>query len=312
MYLEDRMGPSTLIMGKAGAQAIKYMVNNAVKAGFKAVEICPAQFYSVDPVIDPSFLERVFGEGDRMRLKDMLSQFRIVTVHGSSWWVTKIRENVYEEELWRPYIELLHFAHDIGAHIVSFHPLQREMGCDLSQNEMSEYHIKFGSMAAEYAEELNLLAAFENMPRNGDWSLFENILDIVTKIRSEKFGLLFDIGHAALQLGISTGIDTLRIIRKIEHCIHQTFELHISGVQNTGKDFNMSRNLTDHRPLDEYNVLDYGQIMSFLKRKKFDGPIILEIFYKNAGEKRASFKENLESCILAKKELSEYWTSKSH
>ena len=310
MYLEDRIGPSTLIIGKAGAQAIKYMVNNAVKAGFKAVEICPAQFYSVDPVIDPSLLERVFREEDRTRLKDMLSQFHIVTVHGSSWWVTKIRENVCEEELWRPYIELLHFAHDIGAHIVSFHPLQRAVGCDLSQNEMVEYNIKFGSMAAEYADDLNLLAAFENMPRNGDWSLFENILDIVTKIRSEKFGLLFDIGHAALQVGTSTGIDGLRILRKIERCIHQTFELHVSGIQITGKEFNTSAR--DHRPLDEYNVLDYRQIMSLLKIKKFDGPIIFEIFYKNAGEKRASFKENLEACILAKKELGEYWISKSH
>ena len=306
MYLEDRIGPSTLINGKAGAQAIKYMVNRTVEAGFKAVEICPAQFYSVDPLTDPSLLERVFGEEDRIRLKYMLSQFRIVTVHGSSWWVTKIRENVCEDEFWRPYIELMQFAHDIGAHIVSFHPLQRAVGCDLSQNEMFEYNIKFGSIAAKYADELDLLAAFENMPGNGNWSLFENILDIVTKIRSEKFGLLFDIGHAALQVGTSTGIDTLRILRKIERCLHQTFELHVSGVQNTGKDSNMSCNLKDHRPLDEYNVLDYRQIMSFLKKKNFNGPIIFEIFYKNAGEKRASFKENLEACISAKKELVEY------
>ena len=304
MGVEERIGPSTLILGEGGAQAITSMIAQVKEAGFKAIEICPAQFQSVEPLTDPSLLEKLFGEAERRRLREALKPFHVVTVHGSSFWVIKIRGGDKEEELWKPYRELMRFAHDIGAQIVSFHPLQRSAGADISNAEMFEYNIEFGKKAVEYADECHLTVAFENMPRNGCWSLLEKINDVLDKIDSERFGFLFDIGHVVLQLGESSGNPTLHVLKALERCIDSTLQIHSHGIQRT-KDFETG--LRDHRPLNESNILDYSKIMGMLKNKKFQGPIILEIYFENAFNRRASFQDNLKACISAKHELIRHW-----
>lgn len=303
MDLEERIGPSTLILGEGGAQAITSMVTSVKEAGFTAIEICPAQFQSVEPLTNSSFLENLFGEAERRRLREVLRPFHVVTVHGSSYWVTKIRGGD-KEELWKPYFELIRFAHDINAQIVSFHPLQRSESADISNDEMFEYNVEFGKKAVEYADELNLTAAFENMPRNGCWSLLTKINDVIDGIGSERFGFLLDIGHAVLQSGESLGDPTSHLLKALERCVDNTLQIHSHGIQRSQ---NFQTGLKDHRPLDESNILDYSKIMRLLKTKKYQGPIIFEIYFKNAIDKRASFQDNLEACISAKHELIRYW-----
>lgn len=303
MDMEERIGPSTLILGEEGAQAITSMIAQVNEAGFKAIEICPAQFQSVEPLTDPSLLKKLFGEAERRRLREALKPFNVVTVHGSSFWVTKIRGGD-KEERWKPYRELMRFANDIDAQIVSFHPLQRSDGADISNAEMFEYNIEFGEKAVEYADECHLTVAFENMPRNGCWSLLTKINDVIDKIDSERFGFLFDIGHAVLQWGESSGNPTPHVIKALERCIDSTLQIHSHGIQRT-KDF--EADLRDHRPLNESNILDYSKIMRILKNKKFQGPIILEIYFGNAFDRRASFQDNLKACISAKHELIRHW-----
>jgi L-ribulose-5-phosphate 3-epimerase UlaE len=60
-------------------------------------------------------------------------------------------------------------------------------------------------------------------------------------------------------------------------------------------------------PLNESNILDYSKIMRMLKKNKFQGPIILEIYFENAFDRRASFQDNLKACISAKHELIRDW-----
>jgi len=303
MDLEERVGPSTLILGEGGAQAITSMVTSVKEAGFKAIEICPAQFQSVEPLTNYSFLEKLFGEAERRRLREVLRPFHVVTVHGSSYWVTKIRGGD-KEELWRPYRELMRFAHDINAQIVSFHPLQRSEGADISNDEMFEYNIECGKKAVEYADELNLTAAFENMPRNGCWSLLTKINDVIDRIGSERFGFLFDIGHAVLQSGESSGNPTSHVLKALERCIDNTLQIHSHGIQRTQ---DLETGLRDHRPLNESNILDYSKIMRLLQNKNYQGPIIFEIYFENAFDKRASFQDNLGACVSAKHELTRHW-----
>lgn len=235
----------------------------------------------------------------------MLSPFRVVTVHSSSYWVTKIRCGVTKEDLWQPYLELMRFARDIGAQIVSFHPLQRSEGAAISNNDMFVYNLEFGKKAVECAEDWNLVVAFENMPQNGGWSLLEAVNEIVAEVGSERFSLLFDVGHAVLERGMSSGNLTQPILHLIEDYIDKTLQFHVHGVQRTEGDTDVG--LRDHSPLDENNVLDYSQIMRSLKNNKFDGPIILEIYLETASEKRAAFQTNLRACMGAKKELAKYW-----
>ena len=201
----------------------------------------------------------------------------------------------------------MRFASDVGAHIVSFHPLQRSPGCGVSHEMMVEYNIKFGSIAAEYADELNLMAAFENMPGNGSWSLLENLYKIITGIDGENFGILLDVGHVALQIGESSGMSE-RILRVIDRCIEKVYQFHVSGVHVSRGEHGVKKGLKDHRPLNKPNTINYRKIMNLLKRRKYYGPIIFEIYLKNDG-KRGTFQENLDACTRAKNELKKYWSA---
>jgi sugar phosphate isomerase/epimerase len=303
MDVGKRIGPSTLILGEGGTQEITSMITSVKEAGFKTIEICPTQFQSVEPLTNYSFLEKLFGETERRRLGEVLKPFQTVTVHGSSYWVTKIQGRD-KEEFWKPYHELMRFAYDIGAQIVSFHPLQRSEGADISDDEMFERNIEFGRKAVGYADEWNLTAAFENMPRNGCWALLDKVNDVIDRIDSERFGFLFDVGHAVLQLEESSGNPTSHVLKALERCVDSTLQIHYHGIHKT-KDFEIG--LRDHRPLNESNILNYSKIMRLLKKKKFQGPIIFEIYYKNAYNKRASFQDNLMACISAKHKLIRHW-----
>ena len=305
MALEERIGPSTLISGEAGARAMASTITQVKEAGFATIELCPAQFHAVDPLTAPLFLEHLSGEAERRRLRTMLSPFRVVTVHSSSYWVTKIRFRKTKEDLWKPYLELMRFARDIGAQIVSFHPLQRLAGAAISNNDLVAYNLEFGKKAVEHAKDWNLAVAFENLPQNGEWSLLEPVNQVISEVDSDRFNLLFDIGHAVLQRGASSGNLMQSVLHLIEKYVDQTLQLHVHGVQRIEGDMEVS--LRDHRPLDENNVLDYFQIMRLLKKKRFEGPIILEIYLETASEKRASFQANLKACMEAKKELTKYW-----
>ncbi len=305
--IADKIGLSTLILEDVGAEAIRSIVDPVTKAGFKSLEICPSQFYSVDPLMNASLLYSLYSEDERSRLRKTLRRFEVVTVHGSSWWAVKIREGFKEEVLWQPYLELMRFASDVGAHIVSFHPLQRSPCCCFSDEMMVEYNFKLGTIAAEYADELNLMAAFENMPSNGSWSSHESLYKMITRIDSENLGLLIDVGHVALQIGESSGISK-RILRAINRCIDKAYQFHVSGVHASCGEHGVNRRLRDHRPLNKTNIINYRKIMNLLKRREYDGPIIFEIYLKNDDEKRGTFQENLDACIRAKNELKKYWS----
>ncbi|MEE8322234.1 MAG: TIM barrel protein, partial [Candidatus Bathyarchaeia archaeon] len=170
--------------------------------------------------------------------------------------------------------------------------------------EMFEYNIEFGKKALQYSDERSLSFAFENMPGNGCWSLLPKINDVIDKIDSERFGFLFDVSHAVLELGESSENTIPHILKVLERCIDSIFQIHSHGIQRI-KDFEAG--LRDHMPLNKSNILDYSKIMSMLKKNKFQGPIILEIYFENAFDGRASFQDNLKACVSAKHELMRNW-----
>ncbi len=299
MDISTRIGSSTLIAGAGGANAIISIVDSIRAAGFKAIEICPVQATSVDPLMNPAFIDTLFNEAERRTIRAALRSFHVVTVPTSSHWVTTLRGQTTEDALWAPYHELMRFAHDIGADLVSFHPLQRTGDAALSYDEMVEYNVTCGQRAVEYADEWKTTAAFEKTPPNGGWSRIDALHEIVSRINSERFGLLCDIGHVALNYGASSGRLTRHILRALERCGDRILQLHVHGVQRT-KDFTKLR---DHRPLTERNVVDLSPIKGALKTQSFHGPLIFEIYYPDTGELSAPFPGNLQACVSAKQEL---------
>jgi sugar phosphate isomerase/epimerase len=294
--MEEFIGvPTSLMMDpgdKTDAQAILSAVKSIQNSGFKTVEIAPGQFRSVAGKNAEAFLKSAFGEEDRRELKDLLRSFRTITVHGSGLiiHVPGGREGG-KGELWAPYLELMRFARDIGARLVTFHSLQPPEGGSLNPEEMARYHVEFGRVAARYAQECDLLAGFE-LATHYRFFLENRIIE---RIGSQRFGILLDLGHVALHFSQSMDI-TASVLQVAEECLDQTWEFHAGGVQLT------SQGLREHRPLDPYNLLDHGKLMDLLERKNFLGPLIFEIFFKFAKPEQApaSFSENLDVCAAAK------------
>ncbi len=297
--MEENIGvPTSLMMDRGDrteAQAITFAVNRIRDAGFKTVEIAPGQFRTVAGKNAEAFLKSAFGEEDRRGLRDLLKPFHTVTVHGSGIiiHVPGGREEG-KEELWAPYLELMRFARDIGARLVTFHSLQPPKGGSLDQEQMARYHIQFGKVAVEYAQKWALLAGYE-LATQYQFFLENAIID---RIGSPRFGLLLDLGHVALHFSRPEDI-TESVLQLAEKCLNQTWEFHAGGVQVT------SQGLREHRPLDRHNLLDHGKLMNLLKREDFRGPLIFEIFYQSSKPEQtpASFTENIAACAEAKQEI---------
>ena len=299
MNLEDRIGVQTLLLGEKGGRTDAEAIASAVKqigdAGFKAIEIVPAQFTSVEGRVAAPFLERAFGVDERRNLRNLLKPFRAVTVHGSNI-IVRVPPGRDEkrEDLWGPYLALMRFARDIGAQVVTFHSFQAAEGTSLKKGEMIELYTEFGVLAAKAAEEWGLLAGFE-LATNYDFFLENKIIE---GIGSHKFGYLFDLGHVALHFAGSQDI-TASVLRVVEDCLDHILEFHAGGVHLT------SQGLREHRPLDRNNLMDHGKLMRLLERKNYRGPIIFEIFFQASKPEQslATFSENLEVCKEAKKQI---------
>jgi sugar phosphate isomerase/epimerase len=299
MNLEERIGVQTLLLaekgGRTDAEAIASAVKQIGDAGFKAIEIVPAQFTPGEGREAAAFLEKAFGAEERKRLRSLLEPFRMVTVHGSNV-IVRIPPARGEktDDLWRPYLELMRFARDIGAQLVTFHSFQPAKGANPEREEMIGYYTEFGKLAAKHAEEWDLLAGFELATHYK--FLVEN--QVIERIGSPKFGSLFDLGHVALHFAGSADI-TASVLSVVEECPGHILEFHAGGVQLT------SQGLREHRPLDQNNLLDHGKLMQLLERKNYRGPMIFEIFFRSSNPEQslATFSENLEVCMEAKKQI---------
>jgi sugar phosphate isomerase/epimerase len=299
MNLEERIGVQTLLLaekgGRTDAEAIASAVKQIGDAGFRAIEIVPAQFTVVEGREAAAFLERAFPAEERRDLRNLLKPFRAVTVHGSNI-IVRVPPGRGEkrDDLWGSYLELMRFARDIGAQVVTFHSFQAAEGAGLGMEEMIGLYTEFGTLAAKYAEEWDLLAGFE-LATNYRFFVENKIIE---RIGSRRFGSLFDLGHVALHFAGSADI-TGSVLQVVEECLDHILEFHAGGVHLT------SQGLREHRPLDQNNLMDHGKLMKLLERKNYRGPIIFEIFFRASEpeQSQATFSENLEVCKEAKKQI---------
>lgn len=175
---------------------------------------------------------------------------------------------------------------------------------------MESYYVEFGKLASEYAKEWGLLAGFELTSRMArhtrikikpGFRIIAPGLQIMNRIGGERFGLLFDTGHNALDFkGSNVKGYILKLIAKY---LDKIVEFHYGGVNAT------SKGLMEHRPLDDNDILDNAGMMSLLKRKKYSNPIVFELFFRTGREEQvqASFEENLKIISKAKMKLIELW-----
>ncbi len=296
MQVTDPIGPSTLILGISGVQAVSSAIHQILDKNFTAIELCPVQFQQVNPLKNPKFLTLVFNDEIRKQLKELLSSFQYVSIHGSSFWVTKMPRQINPSTVWAPYLELMRFASDVGADVVSFHPIQSGSE-DFSVEELIQTNITFGKHAVMEAHQTHLKVAFENMPGINTWMNLDTIIRIIEKIDSPRFGLLFDVGHAMLERDEPIPARNHRLLTQLNNYAGQTIQYHFHGLYSSHQGYE------DHGPLHQSNYINYSHIENLRREIQNHSPVIFEIYHDPTTNMRATFKQNLAACLIAKSQL---------
>ena len=234
-------------------------------AGFGAIEVVPVKVEH-DPAID-DWLD-YFTPGKRKEIHSLLAAFATVTVHSSSLGVNICHPDPLERRrAAERYDALLEFAADVGAPTVTLHA-----GDAGDPNLTDRYHVEYGRAATQVATRHDLAAGYEFFSP-----------DVIARIGSPHWGLLFDIGHAAqrmpaaqrepaAQRGPPTREECTRgVLAWIERMLPVIVEFHAHGVRIEG------RSMIDHQSFQHNTALDYTRIMALITNKGYDGPLMLEI-----------------------------------
>lgn len=268
-----QVGISTLALrGMPLAQAIEC----AFQGGFRVFELVPRLYGGPERLN-----ERVWRD-----LKEELAPFERVTVHSSGPALAdRGRVNIASSDgscrrqSVEHYLAHVRLALDLGAEVVTWHPGHSEGGAPPA--EVREANLAFALRAMEEAGDEGLQMGYE---------CFD--LELTREIGHPRFGLLFDIGHAALRL--ETDI-TPGILRWMGQLFPHIIQFHVHGVRLSG-----GGPKQDHLPLEANNAIDYAQVIQAMKRQCFAGPVVFEI-------ENSDNQQNLRNSILGREEFLSIW-----
>ena len=271
--LERQIGISTLALrGMPLAEAI----TSASEGGFRVFELVPHLYGGPGR----------FDQRARRGLKEELARFETVTVHSSGPTLPDGRRvNIASSDhscrlqSVEHYLEHIRLALDLGSKLVTLHPGRSDGATPLAQ--VREANLSFARTALEEAGGTDLRMGYE---------FFD--ADLIKEIGHPQFGILFDIGHAALQLEeeFTTGILDL-----MEELLSHIVQFHVHGVRLLE-----GGHKEDHLPLHANNTIGYTRVVQAIKDYCFAGPVIFEI-------EKSDRYENLKHSIWGRKELLAMW-----
>jgi sugar phosphate isomerase/epimerase len=250
----------------------------ALEGGFRVFELVPRLYGGPER----------FDKHRRRRLREEFACFERVTVHTSGPTLPDDRRaNIASPDVScrRQSVELylahVRLALDVGAEVVTLHP-------GFTEGEASPFLVQEANLA--FAR-----SAIEEVGNEGLQLGYEYFdLDLTREIGHPRFGLLFDVGHAALRL--ETDI-TAGILNWMEKLFPHIVQFHVHGVRLLEGGLKQ-----DHLPLQANNALGYAEVIREIKRQCFAGPVVLEI-------ENSDKHENLRNSILGREALLAMWGS---
>jgi sugar phosphate isomerase/epimerase len=302
--IAHRIGVSTFWL-PAGATTLEETITQVRAAGLDTLEIVPADYQGVmgyPTVRSPGLWPRTFGREQRRRLRLLLQDFALVTVHGPHLGglnLASINPGI-RAETQRQFIECIELAVDLGVHTVTFHAGGHNWGYLEPPAEVIERSVEFGKTAVSYAEKHDLHMGYEV------GSPF--VTEIIDAIGSDRFGLNLDLGHAVHEglrqgrpversvSGDGTVVGTGRILNYIQHFTGKVVEVHVHGV------YVHSLDVEDHQPLDRNNIISFPQVVAALKGTGFAGPFVFELMANDV-------PTMLKFCQEGKQKLLDWWGS---
>jgi len=249
------------------------------EAGFRMIELVP-HLYG-----DPE----QFNKNMREKLKEKLSRFEMVTIHSSEAKISDGRrinlassEASYRRKSIENYLKHVQLALDVGAKVVTFHPTGIHEKANFAR--VREAHLAFARKAIEMTQDSDILMGYEFFDR-----------DLTKEIGHPRFGILFDIGHAAMQAEENITREILHMLDEMSQFIVQ-FHVHGVQVSDQGKK-------KDHQPFHLNNGIDYKKILKTIKRYGFAVPLIFEIGIWN----HENMAGNLKDTVSSREEFVAMW-----
>jgi len=241
-----------------------------------------------NPLTQGGVWPRSFGKEERKRLKEVVSNLNIVTVHGTPFDLNIAANNPgIREESIRQYEEAMDFANDIGCKIVTYHP-GRYSSEIMPYNVYLKRHIEFAKRITKKAEKYGIQTGLEN---GNNPSFF---LKIMEEVNSSYWGHLLDIGHAIIGCmgDTNTVLDWIDRLR-----VEKITEIHAHNVLAWAA---VSGGMIDHFPFEEGTCLKMEPIFKKLKKIGYQGPIILEIVQNTT-------QKVIDACLRAKEIICNVW-----
>ncbi len=273
MSMRDRIGISTLSLR---GMPLEQAIDTVHEQGFRVFELVP-HLYGCPGQFDVPI---------RKKLRDRLDCFETVTVHTSGARLQDGRganiassDTSYRRESVEHYLGHVRLALDVGAEASTFHIAHGDE--KTSPEQVREAHLEFAQIALEQARDSDLRMGYEYF----DTKLTEDI-------GHAQFGILFDIGHAALQ---SEGDLNAGILQLMQEMFPSIVQFHAHGVHVSERG-----DKQDHQPLQANNGIDYAKVLCEIKERDFQGPIIFEI-------QNSTDQANLKNTVYAREEFIGIW-----
>ena len=154
------------------------------------------------------------------------------------------------------YRALAQLALDIGASLATFHAGYGTK--DEASDREREAHLICAREVADETRDGDMQMGFEYF----DWELARTI-------DRPRFGVLFDIGHAAMRSSGDLASGSLALMESLAPYIVQ-YHVHGVSVSEDGQK-------ADHQSFAANNGIDYSRIVEAIEKCDFAGPLILEI-----------------------------------
>jgi sugar phosphate isomerase/epimerase len=251
-------------------------IERAAEAGFQVFELVP----------------RLYGGPEHLRgqarrdLRSQLARFDSVTVHSSGPSLPDGRrvniaspDGECRRQSVEHYLGHVRLALELGAEVVTLHPGRGLGGYPPSQVRAA--NLAFAERAIDEAGDEDLRMGYEYFD-----------LELTREIGHGNFGLLFDVGHAALERESDI---TRGILKSMEELFPHILQFHVHGVR-----FLEEGGKQDHLPLRANDVIDYAQVIQAMKIQRFAGPVVFEI-------ENSDKIENLSNSVLGRSELLDLW-----
>jgi len=247
-----------------------------------------AEIGNPNPLIQGGVWPRSFGKEERNRLKEVVKNPNIITVHGTPFDLNVAANNPgIREESIRQYEEAMDFANDIGCKTVTYH--QGKYSSQITPyNVYLERHIEFAKRITKKAEKYGIRAGLEN---GNEPSFF---LKIIEEVNSSHWGHLLDIGHAIM----GCKGDTKTVLDWIDRLgVEQITEIHAHNVLAWSA---VPGGMIDHFPFEDGTCLKMEPIFKKLEEIGYQGPIILEIVQNTT-------QKVIDACLRAKEIICNVW-----